>query len=117
MTQHDQIHANLKMIANRRAGPSAPCLVCGQKQGPDDFRLDAHEGPMASVFRLVPLTIPAKVWVAANVGKDSGYQPDWPTLYVEHRYIDPLLDGIDAAGLTVDVIERVVAGAKTEGGD
>jgi hypothetical protein len=79
-----------------------------------DFRLEG-EGPMTSVFRLIPLTTVAKVWVALNVGEGGeDFQPDYPTLYVEHRYIEPLLEGIGEAGLTVNVIERAVA-ASTPG--
>jgi hypothetical protein len=72
-----------------------------------DFRLHS-EGPRSTVFRLVPLTDAAEAWVNDNVGTE-GYQPCYPTLYVEHGYIEALLEGIGEAGLIVDVDQRVLA--------
>ena len=48
----------------------------------------------------------ARNWLSDNIDSE-GYQPDMPRcIYVERRYIDAILDGIDQAGLTVDAIER-----------
>lgn len=74
-----------------------------------DFQMYS-EGPMTTVFLLTPLTDAAKEWVVENVSQE-GFQPDYPNrLYVERRFIDMLLDGIDGAGLTVDAIERALVG-------
>ena len=73
-----------------------------------DFRLYG-EGPMTTVYQLEPLTDNAKGWIADNVSRTEGYQPDYPTLYIEHRYLLPLLDGIAEAGLTVNTRDRVPA--------
>ena len=55
---------------------------------------------MTSVFRLVPLTDEAKRWVNNNVSRER-FQPDWPTLYIEHRFLDDLIEGIEGEGLAV----------------
>lgn len=66
-----------------------------------DFKLYG-DGPMATLYRLTPLTDAAKEWVEQNVSS-GGFQPSWPELFIEHGCIDNLLGGITAAGMTVDV--------------
>ena len=72
-----------------------------------DFHMDGGPIGLASVLRIQPLTQEAKDWVEEHVSQD-GFQPDWPTLYVEHRYLDNLIGGIAIAGLTVDAIEHAL---------
>lgn len=57
--------------------------------------------PRDSVMLLRPLSDLAKLWVGANISRD-GYQPYWPTLAVEARYIDDILAGIVDDGLTIE---------------
>ena len=64
---------------------------------PADF-LVQNEG---TIFLLIPRTISAKTWVEQNIGKDNGYQPYWPTVVVEHRYISDIVAGIQNDGLVV----------------
>jgi hypothetical protein len=102
------MHRHLQNAANERGKRSANCLGCGQQFEPvHDFRLHG-EGPTTTVFRLVPITDAAEAWINDNVGAE-GYQPCYPSLYVEHGYIEALLEGIGEAGLTVDVDQRVLA--------
>lgn len=82
-------------------------LVIAEPEGPEhDFSMVGASGD--TVFKLVPLTDAAREWVEENVSRE-GFQPDWPTIVVEHRYIDNLLGGIDEAGFTVDAVERALA--------
>ncbi len=67
----------------------------------NDFELYSDGGPMTTLFRLTPLSDRAIAWVEENVSTE-GFQPAWPVLYVEHGYVDHLLAGIEAAGMTVD---------------
>jgi len=54
-----------------------------------------------SIILLRPLTDAARIWVDENIGRDNGYQPTYPTVVVEPRYIQPILDGLQAEGYTV----------------
>ena len=71
-----------------------------------DFHMDGGPIGLASVLRIEPLTQEAKDWVEEYVSHE-GFQPDWPTLYVEHRYLDYLIDGIAISGLTIDAMALV----------
>ena len=65
-----------------------------------DFELLGRPGD--TLFILRALTGQARDWVEDNVSKE-GYQPGWPTVvYIEHRYITELLDGIATCGFIVD---------------
>ncbi len=54
-----------------------------------------------SVFLLRPLTPSATSWLEEHIGQDNGFQPYWPTCVIEHRYIWPILEGIQNDGLAV----------------
>ena len=97
--QHARMHAFQQNVANEQGRQSDNCMGCGRRFQPDDFRVDG-EGPMTSLFRIVPLTNAAEEWVDAHVST-AGFHPEWPTLYVERRYLDDLIEGIEGAGLTV----------------
>lgn len=60
------------------------------------------DGPLATLFRLTPLSDTAKEWIEEHVNQQQGFQPTWPELFVEHGYLDDLVGGIIAAGMTVD---------------
>lgn len=62
-----------------------------------DFTVENH----GSVFLLRPQSVAAKHWVEERIGEDNGYQPYWPTVVVEHRYIRNIVVGIQADGLKV----------------
>ncbi len=103
--QHAGMHRFLRNEANEQGKQSTNCMGCGQRLQPDDFRVDG-EGAMTTLFRVVPLTSLAEEWVDEHVST-AGFQPDWPTLHVEHRYLADLVDGIEGAGLTVG--RRIIA--------
>ena len=54
-----------------------------------------------SVYLLNPVSEAAKIWVEENIGQDNGFQPYWPTVVIEHRYIADVVAGIQAEGYTV----------------
>jgi hypothetical protein len=62
-----------------------------------DFRLENH----GSICFLRPLNRSAVEWVNERIGADHGYQPKWPTVLIEPRYLVPILEGVAADGLSV----------------
>ena len=62
-----------------------------------DFEVQNH----GSIFLLIPQTISARIWIDDHIGRDNGYQPYYPTVVVEHRYIGAIAEGIVADGLEV----------------
>jgi hypothetical protein len=62
-----------------------------------DFSLENH----GSVFLLKPLTSVAISWVEEHIGRDNGFQPYFPTIIIEHRFVEDILDGIQNDGLEV----------------
>jgi len=45
--------------------------------------------------------LPANGWVEDYIGSDNGYQPYWPTVVIEHRYMPDIVRGIQNDGLVV----------------
>ena len=72
---------------NKQSGTSPTC----------DFEVQNHD----SIFLLIPQTDSARNWVDDHIGKDNGYQPHYPTVVVEHRYIADIVAGIQGDGLAV----------------
>ena len=65
-----------------------------------DFRLTDQ----GTIVLLVALTDEAMAWVEQNISRE-GYQPELPKhTYMEPRYVDAILEGIDSEGLTIDVV-------------
>lgn len=62
-----------------------------------DFVVENH----GSIYLLMPLTPSATSWIEEHIGQDNGYQPHFPTIVVEHRYIADIVDGIQNDGLAV----------------
>ena len=62
-----------------------------------DFQIVNH----GSIVLLRPLTKPAIDYVNEHIGKDNGFQPYWPTVLFEPRYIDQFVDAIREDGLSV----------------
>ena len=63
-----------------------------------DFTLTVDAG---SIFLLVPRSESAHDWVEQNIERGNGFQPWWPTVVVEHRYIANIVRGIQNDGLVV----------------
>jgi hypothetical protein len=60
-----------------------------------DFTVQYH----GSLVLLVPNTKLGISWANHNIGADNGYQPYWPTVILEHRYVEGVLAGIARLGL------------------
>ena len=64
---------------------------------PLDFVLENH----GSICLLRPLTSSAVAWVEEHIGQDNGFQPYFPTVVVEPRYMADIVEGIRNVGLAV----------------
>ncbi len=64
---------------------------------PPDFVVENH----GSILLLRPQNENAIAWVDDHIGSDNGYQPYYPTVVVEHRYIADIVAGIQNDGLAV----------------
>ena len=64
---------------------------------PADFVVENH----GSIFLLKPLTPSAISWIEDHIGQENGYQPYFPAVLVEHRYIADIVAGIQNDGLAV----------------
>lgn len=62
-----------------------------------DFSVENH----GSIFLLRPETDAAHEWIDEHINPDNGYQPYWPTVVVEPRYVGAIVEGIQADGLAV----------------
>lgn len=62
-----------------------------------DFVVENH----GSIFLLKPLTPSATSWIEQRIGEDNGFQPYFPTVVVDHRYIADIVEGIQNDGLAV----------------
>jgi len=67
-------------------------------QNQPDFSVSVDAG---SIFLLTPRTESARDWIEQNIGKENGWQPYWPTVVIEPRYLPPILEGIKNDGLVV----------------
>jgi hypothetical protein len=61
-----------------------------------DFVVENH----GSIFLLKPRTATARSWVQEHIG-DNGFQPYFPTVAVEHRYLPDIVRGIEAEGFVI----------------
>ena len=64
-----------------------------------DFSVENH----GSIFLLRPLSTMARNWVEEHIRENNGFQPYYPTVVVEHRYIHEIVAGIRADGLSLEV--------------
>ena len=62
-----------------------------------DFSVENY----GSILLLRPLSTPAQHWIKKNIGRENGFQPYYPTVVVEPRYIGDILEGIHNDGLAV----------------
>lgn len=54
-----------------------------------------------SILLLTPRTGPALLWIDEQIGRDNGFQPYYPTIVIEPRYVIAILEGIRESGLGV----------------
>jgi hypothetical protein len=76
---------NLNVVPFKRRPPMA-------KQ---DFTVE-HRG---SIVLLRPNTPDGIDWANAKIGKDNGFQPYWPTIVLEPRYVSQVVNDIHQDGL------------------
>ena len=55
-----------------------------------------------SLVQVVPHTTAARAWIDEHIGPDNGYQPYYPNVIVEPRYIEDIVDGMVADGLELE---------------
>jgi hypothetical protein len=60
-----------------------------------NFRIEHH----GSIILIVPLCASARDWLDKTLGRDNGFQPYWPTAFVEPRYLAQIIAGIRRDGL------------------
>jgi hypothetical protein len=60
-----------------------------------DFRVEYH----GAILLLVPLSDGGLRWIEVHIGADNGYQPYYPTVILEPRYLDGVITGIRREGL------------------
>ena len=69
---------------------------------PERVQVDVTVINHGSIYVLHPQTPAGVEWVNENIGKDNGYQPQWPNVIVEPRYVGAIIEGMIADGLEVD---------------
>lgn len=62
-----------------------------------DFILDGS----GSVYLLRPRNESARIWIDQHIGPNNGFQPYYPTIVIEHRYVADILEGIAADSFEV----------------
>ena len=77
--------ANRKTSKTRK--PAAPSA---------DFRFENH----GSICFLIPVSDAAKSWADEHISTE-GYQPYADRILIEPRYVVPVLEGIQSAGMDV----------------
>lgn len=87
-TDSNAFHTSGSSPTYKSVSPPASTTTC-------DFLLENH----GSIFLLKPQTSTATSWVEDRIGRENGYQPYFPTVVVEHRYIADLVAGIQNDGL------------------
>ena len=72
-----------------------PSVSSGSSPGQPDFEVENH----GSIILLRPLTESAHLWIDEQIGSHNGYQPYYPTVVIEPRYLGPILEGIKDDGM------------------
>ena len=67
------------------------------KNSQPDFTL-RDEG---SLILLTPLSSSAHEFVEERIGSDNGFQPYWPTVVIERRYAQDIVEGVISEGMVV----------------
>jgi hypothetical protein len=67
-----------------------------QKAAPD-FLIENH----GSLFFLRPLSQSAREWIEENISQIDSFQPYWPVVLIEPRFVSDILSGILSEGWSV----------------
>jgi hypothetical protein len=89
--------AVLKRCGSKGAKMQTDSFVASGSSPTPDFELQNH----GSIFLLIPQSTSARIWIDDHIGKGNGYQPHYPTVVIEHRYIADIVEGIVADGLVL----------------
>jgi hypothetical protein len=54
-----------------------------------------------SIVLLTPVSPSAHEFVEERIGSDNDFQPYWPTVVIESRYAQAILEGVIAEGMVV----------------
>jgi hypothetical protein len=54
-----------------------------------------------SIVLLTPLSPSAHEFVEERIGSDNGFQPYWPTVVIEQRYAQAILEHVISEGMVV----------------
>jgi hypothetical protein len=54
-----------------------------------------------SLILLTPLSPSAREFVEEKIGSGNGYQPYWPTVVIERRYVGDIIEGVIAEGMVI----------------
>jgi hypothetical protein len=55
-----------------------------------------------SILLLTPRTELARNWIDEHIGRANGFQPYYPAIVIEPRYVIAILKGIRVAGLEIE---------------
>jgi hypothetical protein len=89
--------AVLKRYGSKGAKMQTDSFVASGSSPTADFEVQNH----GSIFLLIPQTSSAGAWIDEHIGSDNGFQPYYPAVVVEHRYIGAIAEGIVADGLVL----------------
>jgi hypothetical protein len=85
---------------NRNWTSKKPKVIKFKRRPPlekQDFTVNNH----GSVVLIVPNTPAAVDWANEYIGEGNGWQPLWPAMLFEQRYLSEVINGIQADGLSV----------------
>jgi len=58
-----------------------------------------------SIVLMRPQTEAGRAWIQEAISRE-GYQPYWPTVLAEPRYVGDILEGAIGSGLDIEVVRR-----------
>ena len=68
---------------------------------PPHSRPDFNLRDEGSIVLLTPLSPSAHEFVEERIGSDNGFQPYWPTVVIERRYAQDIIEGVIAQGMVM----------------
>ena len=72
--------------------------------------MDITVNDQGSVILLTPNTPEGEAWIDDNIGQGNGYQPYYPTVIVEPRYLGDIVHGAIEDGLQLaDTLGRIAS--------
>jgi hypothetical protein len=76
---------------------SRPDVIQKFRKTTPDFSI-RDEG---SIVLLTPLSPSAHEFVEERIGSNNGFQPYWPTVVIERRHAQDILEGVIAEGMVI----------------